>query len=118
MTIPPPPAELAPLAQLVGAEALFRLIDAHGGTRLYVPRRPRPDMALVQLLGMDAVQALSAEYDTTQLRVPLARPWFARCLRAQGLSHAAIARRMRTTENTVRVMLAGPPDTRQMGLPL
>lgn len=118
MNLPPPPAELAHLAELLGAEGLFRLLDTHGGTRLYVPRTPAPASPLAVLLGMAAAEQLAAEWGGDYLRVPLAKAWMARCLRARGYSHGMIARHMRTTENTVRLMLQGPPDTRQISLPL
>jgi hypothetical protein len=118
MNLPPPPAELAHLAEPLGAEKLFALIDAHGGTNLYIPRAPGEDMPIAKLLGLPAAQALASHWGGDTLRVPLARAWMARCLRARGYSHAMIARHLRTTENTVRLMLQPKPDTRQMGLPL
>ena len=76
------------------------------------------DSDLVALVGADGARALAREWGGNALKVPLARSWVARVLRARGLSQARIARHMRTTENTVRLMLQGPPDTRQLGLPL
>jgi hypothetical protein len=126
MNLPTPPAELEPLASRLGAWGLFKLIDAHGGLRLYIPRRPRDTDDLGALLGMEAVEKLAAEWGGDYLKVPLARAWFARCLEAQGLSQRRIARHMRTTENTVRLLLQGLApgadtprrDPRQAGLPL
>lgn len=118
MTLPPPPAELAHLADALGAEALFKLIEAHGGARLYVAQVPRDGSDLVALLGAEAAAKLAATWGGDYLKVPLARAWFARCLKARGFSQGMIARHMRTTENTVRLLLNGGPDTRQMGLPL
>lgn len=118
MNLPTPPAELENLASRLGAWGLFKLIEAHGGLRLYIPRTPKEKDDLVQLLGLEAVQKLAAEWGGDYLRVPLARAWFARCLLAQGNSQRQIARAMRTTENTVRTLLHTGPDTRQMGLPL
>ena len=40
MTQPPPPAELAWLTDVIGAEAALVLIEKHGGTRLYIPKEP------------------------------------------------------------------------------
>ena len=125
MNLPAPPAELEHLASRLGARGLFKLIDAHGGLRLYVPRRLRATDDLVALLGLEAAEKLVAEWGGDYLRVPLARAWFARCLQAQGLSHRLIARHMRTTENTVRLLLQGLSpgadtprrDPRQTGLP-
>ena len=126
MNLPAPPAELEHLASRLGAWGLFKLIEAHGGLRLYIPRTPKPDDDLVALLGMEATQKLAAEWGGDYLKVPLARAWFARCLLAQGQSQRQIARHMRTTENTVRLLLQGAydeastarRDPRQIGLPL
>lgn len=126
MSIPTPPAELEHLASRLEAWGLFRLIEAHGGLRLYIPRTPKDTDELVKLLGMEATQKLAAEWGGDYLKVPLARAWFARCLLAQGQSQRQIARAMRTTENTVRTLLQGTydeagtarRDPRQIGLPL
>lgn len=124
MTLPPPPAELEALAACLGAEGLFKLIRHCGGLRIYVPGNPRQGQELVDLLGLPLVEALARQWGFDYLKVPLARAWFARCLLAQGMTQRGIALEMRTTENTVRLLLRGgtPPDaqrdTRQIGLPL
>lgn len=126
MNLPPPPAELEHLARCLGAGGLFKLIEAHGGTRLYIAQAPKEGSDLVQLLGLEAAEKLAADWGGDYLRVPLARAWFARCLLAQGHTQRDIARHMRTTENTVRLLLqsagaeAQTPrqDKRQIGLPL
>lgn len=89
------------LASLIGAAAALRLIEAHGGTRLYVPRQIEESPRLVEMLGIDGARRLSAEYGGDYLKVPLARMWRAARYRAEGLSYAQIARRLGCTESTV-----------------
>lgn len=125
MNLPTPPAELEHLASRLGAWGLFKLIEAHGGTRLFIAQAPKPESDLVQLLGQDAAGKLAADWGGDYLKVPLARAWYARCLIAQGHTQRRVATLMRTTENTVRLLLqsasaegdAPKRDTRQIGLP-
>ncbi|GGG30850.1 hypothetical protein GCM10010964_18460 [Caldovatus sediminis] len=97
----PPPAELSRLAALIGGEATLRLIEAHGGTRIFVPARPNQGHPLARTIGLEAARALAAEWGSTWLKVPLCRHWRVRVYRARGESYKAIARRLGMDESGV-----------------
>lgn len=100
--LPPAPQELAGLVRLIGAAATFRLVELHGGTRLPVPREANQGVRLAREVGLDAARALSAEFGGLSVKVPLAKAWLAAIYRERdGLSYAALARRLRVTEGTV-----------------
>lgn len=99
--LPPPPAELDWLSQHLPPPALLALIEAFGGTRIYVPKSPNQASPLVQAIGRDAAALLAAAHGGDELNIPIARHWQVRCLKAQGLSYSQIALRLRITENSV-----------------
>jgi len=101
VTIPPPPAELAPLSRVIPPEALLALIEAHGGTRLYIPKAPNQASPLAKTLGRPAALALAAAMGGETLKVPMARHWRVRVLHARGLSYSQIARRLLISEDAV-----------------
>lgn len=117
MTAPPPPAELAWLTDLIGAEAALVLIEAHGGTRLYIPQEPNQGMAIAREIGLPAARALAARYGRDWIAVPLARNWRARLYRQRGDSYREIARRLGLTESAVsRILTAAQMTQRQADL--
>jgi hypothetical protein len=117
VTTPPPPAELAWLTDLVGPAPLLRLIEAHGGTRLYIPKDPNQGMPIARLLGLDQARALAQRCGGDFLKVPLARNWRVRLYRARGDSYPAIARALGITESQVSKILTAAGATRaQMDL--
>ncbi len=63
-------------AALIGAEATRRLVEAFGGTRLYIPMacRLRPSHKLVLAVGWEAALALCREYGgISDLKIPTCR---------------------------------------------
>jgi hypothetical protein len=116
-TLPPPPAELAHLVRLIGADAMLRLIEARGGTRLYVPQVPDDASPIAADIGLEAARALAREYGGETIKVPTCKVWRARVYHARGLSYAKIARRLGCTESTVWRLLA-PAATRATQLSL
>lgn len=114
---PPPPAELAWLADHIGADATLRLIEAHGGTRLYVPEKPNQGSPLARLVGLSQARALADRYGGDYIRVPLARNWRVRLYRQRGETYPAIARRLGITESQVgKILTAAGSTTRQLNL--
>lgn len=99
--LPAPPAELSWLSAHLAPPALLALIEAFGGTRIYVPKAPNQASPLVQAIGREAAAALAAAHGGDQLQVPIARHWQVRCLRARGLSYSAIALTLRISEDAV-----------------
>jgi len=123
-TAPRPPAHVEPYVEALGVEVAVKFLLHFGGADLYIARDPKGASEVVEVLGRDGAQALSALAQRTKLqfRVPTAKPWIARHLHVtKGLSKAAIARRLHVTVPTVTRWLAdGPPrsfpDTRQGSL--
>lgn len=56
------PPRLAALAGLIGLSATLRLVEARGGTRIYVPDMASAEHWLARLLGLTALQQLVAEH--------------------------------------------------------
>ncbi|MFN7306935.1 MAG: hypothetical protein ACK5TQ_10190 [Acetobacteraceae bacterium] len=48
----PAPAEIHWLTNIIGADAALRLIEAHGGTRVYVPKDINQNSAARQAMPM------------------------------------------------------------------
>lgn len=108
---PRPPAEVAHLVQILGIPATFALVEARGGTRLYVPMTPTPE--LESLIGPEAAYELAKAWGRCMLKVPLARTWRIRVQRARGASYSEIALTMKCTVDSVwRVLSQSPSQTR------
>lgn len=94
------------LDALIGEEALVRLAEAFGGTRLYVPESMPRDHEIVQAIGAEAAKRLRDRLAPDVIRVPLARELRARHYRAAGKSNAQIARALGITETGVDKLFA------------
>ncbi len=53
---------LRELVEIIGLPAAVKLIEARGGTRLYVPRKAEEDRLLVRLIGRPAAAKLMRRY--------------------------------------------------------
>ena len=89
----------------LGADATFRLIEAFGGTRLFVAKVPREGSRLVNAIGMDAACRLAAKFGSDTIAMPLARPWRVQVYRARGCSYPQIAKAIGVSEATVARLL-------------
>lgn len=99
--LPPPTPEVEGVVKLVGLPGALALVEAHGGTRLYVPRNLNANSELSEMLGMRALASLIDAYGGNYLKIPVARRWRILILRSRGFSYADIARRVKCSENTV-----------------
>jgi len=111
-----PPAELAWLTDVIGAAATLVLIEARGGTRVYVPHATRTDTPLVREIGLDAARKLADAFAGNVISVPVARAWRVRHYRAGGLSYAAIAHKLGCHEDTVWRLLRSTDKPEQFSL--
>lgn len=93
------------LLDLLGEDGLFRLAEAHGGTRLYVPGNIDRSELPAQI-GIDNAARLSNLFPGGYIRVPLARVLRAKRYRENGESNAQIARRLGLTEHGVQRLLS------------
>lgn len=89
----------------LGADATFRLIEAFGGTRLFVAKVPREGSRLVTAIGMDAACQLAAKFGSDTIALPLARPWRVQVYRSRGCSYPQIAKAVGVSEATVARLL-------------
>lgn len=117
MTLPRPIGAIARLAQVIGPEAAFRLAEAHGGTRIYVPHRTAGS-ELARLIGEAEAAAMAREFrGGAQMKVPVAREWRVAAYRAAGETYDAIAVRLGIDIATVhRILRNQELTTRQLSL--
>jgi hypothetical protein len=107
MTTPRVPANLEPFVAAIGVEATAKLLEAFGGTKVYVPKMPDAASPLVEAVGMDAARALAKLWPGEYPRIPKALDWLIHYHRGQDRSIAWIARRLRCTDVTVWKHLTG-----------
>jgi len=115
------------LTEIIGLKATLLLVEEHGGTPLYVPSKMTEQHPLATLIGVEAARKLAQAYPGEVISIALnttgdhathaaQRRARIRELDAQGLSQKQIARKLRTTDRTVRKVLGAEVDDRQVGL--
>lgn len=121
--LPRPPAQVEPFVTVLGTEMAIAFLLEFGGAELDIRPSPQARGRLVRLVGRDKAVALADAATGLPRRVPLAKPWIAAVWRAEGMAVAEIARRLHTSDVSVRRWLARPnnakrgaPDPRQMKL--
>lgn len=102
------------LTELIGKSAYLALVEHYGGTRLFVPKTPERSV-LSDAIGDEAAAKLAQAYAAEYIKVPLDRELRARHYKNDGLSNAAIARRLGITESGVerlfkRIRASAPSD--------
>ena len=111
------PPEIEQLLGLIGENATLRLVELHGGTRVYVPDGLRKANHLARDLGEEAAQLLAAEFGRDYLRVPMVKAWRARIYHARGESYRAIALKLGCNESTVFQYVRARAPSLRLGLP-
>jgi hypothetical protein len=116
-----PPANIEPYVRVLGIDGAIEFLLTFGGAELYLAKDPKGRSKLAGLVGIDKAAALAQAAEYLPRRVPVAKPWIALVWKSKGLPVAEIARRLHTTDVSVRRWLkAGPPtayvDPRQMPL--
>lgn len=64
---------LAQLAEIIGEDAMLRLATRFGGRRLYFPKDPTANRALVETVGLKAAQLLARRFGGVHFEIPLER---------------------------------------------
>lgn len=107
------PPRLARLAELIGLSATLRLVEARGGTRVYVPERATGDHWLARLVGLPALTLLVEHYQNESLEldrgaaaVRAARDRRMAGEHAEGASTASLALQYGLTQRQVFNILA------------
>lgn len=94
------------LLAILGQGPLLALIEAHGGTRLYIPHSIEPGSKVSLAVGVDPAKAVMDRFAGTYLKVPLAPRWRIIIYRSRGETYAQIARRLVMTESQVGKVLS------------
>lgn len=103
------PAQIAPYVEVLGIDGAREFLMEFGGAELYLATRPTERSRLVQLVGKDKATALAKAAERLPARVPVAKQWLAHVLfYKEGLSKSEIARKLHTTDVTVRGYLKKP----------
>ena len=118
MTLPRHPAEIDYLVEPLGLDDALRLIEAYGGSRLYVPKMFDPDCKLAQEFGDQMARSMVARWGGDMLKVPSVRWWRILLYRREGMSYAQIARKLGCSETTVWQTLNSAQETKQLQLPI
>tara|TARA_R110002020_G_scaffold34066_35_gene103978 strand:- start:11523 stop:11873 length:351 start_codon:yes stop_codon:yes gene_type:complete len=106
------------LNELIGESAYLALVEHYGGTRLFVPKTPERS-GLCDAIGEAAAAKLAQSHGAEYIKVPLDRELRARHYKKNGLSNAAIARRLGITESGVERLfkrVRKSADTNQLSL--
>jgi hypothetical protein len=113
----PPTEDVQKLAELLGEAAALRLVEARGGTRVYVAD-PDPETELARIVGLDAAAAMHDRYGRGWFKVPVARRWRVLCYLAQGMNRTQTALKASCSENTVDDIVGryGRPRNNQLDL--
>lgn len=106
-----PSLQIAWLVGLLGEVDARRVIEAHGGVRIYVPYSGDLS-ALVETVGYRAAGLLAREIGGNFLKIPLAKRWRVEIMRRDGLTIRDIARAVLVDESTVSKWLADAGLTR------
>ena len=107
--LPPIPAQLEPFVRVLGPDDAVTFLMTFGGAEMYFAKNPKGRSRLAQVLGIEKAEALAAEAENNPLmprRIPLGKAWIAQLHHQRGLPVAEIARRLHTTDVTVRKYLA------------
>lgn len=95
----------AELMNALGEDGFFLLVEAHAGTRLYIPGNiDRSELPAA--IGADNAAKLSRLFPGGYIRVPLARTFRALRYRQSGASNADVARRLGLTESGVEQLFS------------
>lgn len=117
---PKPPAHIARYVEILGEEMAVEFLLAFGGADLYLAPNPKGRSELAKVVGMKHAAELAAQADRLPRRVPTGKIWIAAVLRSKGLSVADIARRLHSSDVSVRAWLkaftVSTPDSDQPSL--
>jgi hypothetical protein len=103
--MPRPTAQVEAYVEALGPDLAVAFLLEFGGAEMTVSESPNGRSAHEAFIGPETAARLSAIKDKLQRRVPLAKAWLAAMLQWQGLSTAAIARKLRMSDTSVRRML-------------
>lgn len=103
------------VASAIGAESARQLIEAFGGTRIFVPRQIGLDHEIAKAIGRDAAERMASLFHGATLTLPISSRRRRRVLelQAQGKTRQEIARQSGYHERQVYRILGEEKDARQ-----
>jgi hypothetical protein len=104
IVLPPATKEVARFVDLIGADATLKLLEARGGTRLYIADSKEGGL-LAGIVGLDAAEAMRRHFGKGEIMLPIGRPWRILCYIAMGLSGPQAALKSGTSEKVVHSTL-------------
>ena len=110
------PQSFQDLAELLGEDAAWELVDLWGGTRRYIPIAPGDDHPLAARFGMERARWICQALGRGHIEIPAMRKARVIRLSGQGYSAPAIADKVGVTDVRVRQILKEDRDTRQADL--
>ena len=102
---PPPPPNIAPYVEVLGVDGTVEFLLEFGGGYLFFTANNTLSSELVEYLGPEKAFELGNATGQIKGRIPIAKRWIAKVLKAKGLPTTRIARRLHTTDVTVRKYL-------------
>lgn len=110
------PAHIVPYIETLGEDVGIQFLLEFGGSYQYLSERPQERSPIVQFVGLEQTRKLAVRLGLPgSLRIPLAKPFIARHLKAQGATVNDIARRLHVSDVTIRGWLK-EGDNRQLRL--
>lgn len=103
--LPPLPILLAGVEEIAGRAAALKIAEHLGGTRIYIPKRPRAGRGreLAESIGLDALSALAKLRGGEEVEIPRARQALVHHLHfVDQRPNNEIARRAAMSERKVR----------------
>lgn len=105
------PQNLQSYIDALGEELALIFIMRFGGSPVYLPASENTQSDVHAVVGAAGIKALAKIFGPGQIgRVPIAREWTIRQLKARDWSTLAIARELRVTDETVRRILNDRPS--------
>lgn len=108
-------ADLQPIASEIGVQAARDLVSQFGGTRLYVPKHWRPELAFNAVIGESLGQQLCQLFGPERIEMPIVAftkagaVRIAQALHTEGRLHNEIARELGMSRRNVTRLLSGAP---------
>lgn len=102
---PKPTAQVDPYVDILGVDGAVDFLLQFGGAEIYLTISPKSRSSVVASVGRKKAVELAAISDRLPRRVPLAKPWISAVLKSKGLSTNEIARKLHTTDVSVRTWL-------------
>ncbi len=99
-----PPAHLAPYVEILGENRAIVFLLTFGGGNVYLSGR-QADSRIRTVLDEPTIARLREEFGHRIDRVPVGKTWIAQVWAERDVSVLEIARRLHTTDKTVRVWL-------------